>query len=89
MGDDSVARMALLDKPPVVFSLRIITTLVIVVAVLLVSCIGGTLNRSRGGYLDLNKLIAGNESHYPGVYWGRHVLRGAVFALPTGVVVVS
>ena len=81
--------MALLDKPLVVFSLRIITTTVIAVAVLLVSCIGGTLNRSRGGYLDLNKLIPGNESYYLGVYWGRHVLSRAVFALPTGILVVS
>lgn len=77
--------MALLDKAPVVISLRVLATLLVAVCVLLFSAVGGVLNRCRGGFLDLNKILPGNTSE---VYWAQHVLSRAVFALPTGLLVV-
>lgn len=80
--------MALLDRPPVIISLRVISAVLMIAAVLLVSTIGGVLNRAHGGYLDVNKIVPGNESNL-GVYWGRYIVSKAVFALPTGLLVVS
>lgn len=80
--------MALTDKAAVVVSLRVLVTVLVTVFVFLLSKVGGVLNRCRGGYLDFDKILPGNDSD-AGVYWARHVLSRAVFALPTALLVVS
>ena len=59
------------------------------------SHLGGLLNRSRGGYVDFRKASpAGNSSSDDdgalGLdYWPAEICKNLLFAVPTGVVVVS
>ena len=60
------------------------------------SHLGGLLNRSRGGYVDFRKAApAGNSSRSTddgalGLdYWPAEICKNLLFAVPTGVVVVS
>lgn len=71
--------MALYDRPLVAFSLRVFATLLLLLALALVSSVGGVLNRCRGGYLNMDLLT----------YWPKHDISREVFSIPTGLLVVS
>ncbi len=45
----------------------------------LLAQLGGFLNRGRGGYVNLSDMA----------YWSAHILSRLLFAIPTGLVVVS
>ena len=48
--------------------------------VILFAQLGGLLNRGRGGYINFGEIVD---------YWPAHILSRLLFAVPTGLVVVS
>lgn len=68
----------------------ILAGLLVVASVVLVATLGGFLNHCRGGYVHF-----GPSNMQPGSpvynhwYWPQHILGRLLFALPTGLIVVS
>ena len=73
---------------PITLVISVFTACVCVSLVFLLSLVGGLLNRGRGGYIHFGPA---NSSSPEGQewYWPAHVLSRLLFAVPTGIVVVS
>ena len=52
--------------------------------------LGGLLNRSRGGYVNFRKSAGNTSDDSLGLdYWPAEICKNLLFAVPTGLVVVS
>ena len=96
-ADSQTERQRANKKMPVQRSYGMLAVTIALAACLVVflhlfSHLGGLLNRSRGGYVDFRK-AAGNSSSEDGAlgldYWPAEICKNLLFAVPTGVVVVS
>ena len=67
-------------KPVLVAVVRVSLALGALLLVVLLSGVGGILNRSRGGWVDFSNLT--------GHYWPAHLVERLVFGVPTGFLVV-
>lgn len=70
--------------------LKVVAGLLVVAFAALVATLGGFLNHCRGGYVHFGPNNMKQGSHiYNEWYWPQHILGTLLFALPTGLVVVS
>lgn len=72
--------MAIRGKSVCVVVVRVLLTALVLAVCVLVACLGGFLNRCRGGYFNYTKHLE---------YWPAHVLSRQTFSLATGILVVS
>lgn len=72
--------MALIEKPAVVYTIRVLVTCVVFLSMILLSGMGGLLNRCRGGFAPVGHAMG---------YWPAHDFSRELFSLVTGVLVVS
>ena len=77
-----------LKKKPCVLAGRILAGLLVVAFSLAVASLGGFLNHCRGGYVHFGPRN-GSQKVEAAWYWPQHTLGRLLFALPTGLVVVS
>lgn len=62
----------------------------LVIVLFFFSHLGGLLNRSRGGYLNFRKSAVNSSEDGLGMdYWSAEICKNLLFAIPTGLVVVS
>ena len=73
-------------KKPLALAGSILAGLAVVAFCLVVALLGGFLNHCRGGYVHFGP---SDGSHKAEWYWPQHTLGRLLFALPTGLVVVS
>lgn len=68
----------------------VLAALLVVLFSVLVALLGGFLNHCRGGYVHFGPSHMTPGSHvYKEWYWPQHILGRLLFALPTGLIVVS
>jgi hypothetical protein len=80
---------SLRDRAPRL-AVSISTALLVVGFSVLVASLGGFLNHCRGGYVHFGPSNMKPGTHvYNEWYWPQHILGRLLFALPTGLVVVS
>lgn len=77
-----------LKTKPAVFAGRVLAGLLVVAFSLVVALLGGFLNHCRGGYVHFGP-VNGSDEVEAEWYWPQHTLGRLLFALPTGLVVVS
>ena len=70
------------------FSIKIVLAAVSVGVLMLISGIGGFLNRGQGGFIYFGTRNK-SDPNYVDWYWTRQALNRIYFALPTGLLVVS
>lgn len=75
-------------KIPVLVA-RVLAGLLLVAIALLIATFGGFLNHCRGGYVHFGPHGKEGTLVYNEWYWVQHILARLLFALPTGIVVVS
>lgn len=71
-----------------VFAGKILAGLLVVALSFVVALLGGFLNHCRGGYVHFGP-SNGSDKVEAEWYWPQHTLGRLLFALPTGLVVVS
>lgn len=77
-------------KARLLLACSILAALGVVFFAVLVATLGGFLNHCRGGYIHIGPSDAKPGSHvYEEWYWPQHILARLLFALPTGLLVVS
>lgn len=70
------------------FVVKIVLAVVSVGVLMLISGIGGFLNRGQGGFIYFGTRNR-SDPNYVDWYWSRQALNRIYFALPTGLLVVS
>ena len=70
------------------FAVKIVLAAVSVGVMMLISGIGGFLNRGQGGFIYFGTRNK-SDPNYVDWYWTRQALNRIYFALPTGLLVVS